>query len=345
MAEETYKKLEEKVEEQLKCSICLDTYTEPKLLQCFHVYCQKCLVPLVDRDEQEKLKLTCPTCRKVTPVPERGVAGLQSAFQINRLLEIQGLINQLRNPAATQEGTIRGASINTPSSDVYCFEHVEEELKLYCGTCEELVCLQCVLKDGKHHDHDCLSLNKAFERYKEEITSFVEPLEEQVATIQQALGLLNRRREDISYQQAVVEDNVHNTFRRLREVLDSRETELTNKLHQTSQGKLKDLAAQSEEIETTLSHINSCLCFIKESLITGNKQDVMMMKMVIVSQASELTMCIPFKPGFLKPNTEADMAFSASADLDVSCQNYGDIFVRGQIKINAAMLKWKVSHS
>ena len=35
MAEKT---LLRKVEEELKCSICLGTYTDPKLLQCFHVY-------------------------------------------------------------------------------------------------------------------------------------------------------------------------------------------------------------------------------------------------------------------------------------------------------------------
>ena len=32
-----------KLEEQLNCPICLDTYTDPKLLQCNHVFCRKCL--------------------------------------------------------------------------------------------------------------------------------------------------------------------------------------------------------------------------------------------------------------------------------------------------------------
>ena len=85
MAEEVL----EKLKEQLNCSICLDTYADPKLLQCFHVYCRKCLVPLVVRDEQGELGLTCPTCRQVTPIPAGGVAGLQSAFHINRFLEIR----------------------------------------------------------------------------------------------------------------------------------------------------------------------------------------------------------------------------------------------------------------
>ena len=77
-----------KLEDQLNCSICLDTYTNPKQLQCHHVYCQQCLVRLVIRDQQGQLSLTCPNCRQVTPVPANGVAGLQAAFRVNKLLEI-----------------------------------------------------------------------------------------------------------------------------------------------------------------------------------------------------------------------------------------------------------------
>lgn len=69
MAEVALKKLEE----QLQCSICLETYTDPKLLQCNHVYCQKCLVKLVIRDQQGQLSLPCPICRQATPVPASGV--------------------------------------------------------------------------------------------------------------------------------------------------------------------------------------------------------------------------------------------------------------------------------
>ena len=331
MAGKVIKELEKQVEEQLNCSICLDTYTDPKLLQCFHVYCKQCLVPLVVRDKQGTLGLTCPTCRQVTLIPDRGVAGLQSVapFQINRLLEIQDSVKKLKNPSATLEGAMGGTTINTPSRNVafHCFEHVDEEMKLYCETCGILICLLCALKGGKHHDHDCSPLKKAFEKYKEEMTSFVDPLEKQVTTIKKALAQLNRRHEEISDQQAVIEDNVHVTFRRLREVLNVRETEIITQLHQTTQGKLKDLAAQSDQIETTLAKLNSCLHFIGESLKTGNEQDVLMMKTNTVNQAKELT--TPFQPDFLKPDTGADMVFLASADMTTSCQNYGKILATG----------------
>ena len=66
VAAEMAKEALEKVEERLNCSICLDTYTDPKLLQCFHVFCRQCLVPLVVRNQQGRLGLTCPSCRQVT---------------------------------------------------------------------------------------------------------------------------------------------------------------------------------------------------------------------------------------------------------------------------------------
>ena len=326
MSEEALKNLQE----QLNCSICLDIYTDPKLLQCFHVFCRQCLVPLGVRDQQGQLSLTCPTCRQVTPIPDREVSGLQPAFHINNLRQIyEDSVKKLENPAATPEGAVGGTTVNSPSRNVVqcCFEHAEEELKLYCETCGELICYQCVIKGGKHHDHDYALLRIAFEKYKEEITSSLEPMEKQVTIIKKALEQLNARCGEISDQRAAIEDNIHVTFRRLREVLKVRETELIAKLHKMTQAKLKGLAAKSDQIETILAQLNSCLHFMGESLKTGNENDVLMMKMNTVQQVKELT--TPFQPDMLKPNTETDMVFSALANMTAMCQNYGQLYELG----------------
>ena len=82
------------------------------------------------------------------------------------------------------------------------------------------------------------------------------------------------------------------TFRRLREVLDVRETELIGELNQlqVTQEKLKGLAAQRDQIESNT-----------------------------VNQVKELT--TPFHPDMLKPNINADTIFSASADITSVCRN------------------------
>ncbi len=105
-----------KLEEQLKCAICLEDYKDPKVLQCFHVFCQNCLGHrrMVVQNEVGGRSLHCPTCRQATPIPPSGVSGLQSAFHINHLLEIQESLKKSKDSASSErEGG--ESNITTPS--------------------------------------------------------------------------------------------------------------------------------------------------------------------------------------------------------------------------------------
>ena len=322
MAEQVIKQLEE----QLNCSICLDTYTDPKLLQCFHVYCRQCLVPLVDRVQQGRLGLACPTCRQVTPIPNKGVAGLQSAFHINRFLEIIETLEKPANPAATPEEATP-TNVNPAIRSRHCFVHEDKDLELYCETCGELICWKCIAKGSKHHDHDYEELNQAFMKYYQDITSFLEPMKKQITTANGVLAQLDAISGEIFDQRVTISDTIHVTFRRLQDVLNVRETELISQLDHVIQGKLKDLAVQRDQIETTLAQLNSCLHFMMESLKTGNEGDALMMKTSTVRQVKKLT--TPFQPDTLELKTEADIVFTASADIIEMCQMYGMVFTAG----------------
>ena len=326
MAEKTLKK----VEEELNCSICLDTYSDPKLLQCFHAYCRKCLVKLVVRDQQGQLILTCPICRHDTPVPANGVAGLQPAFQINHLLEIMEEHKKAAAdpPASAEKAERDSASLTSRDKvKVCCREHAGKEVELFCETCGEPVCLRCVIKGGKHHSHDYEELDKAFERYKVEVTASLEPMEKQVTTITKALAQLDARCAEISDQRAAVEADVHTAFRKLQHILDTRKTELIGQLHHITQRKLKGLAVQRDQLETTLAQLSSCLGFMRESLKTGSQEEVLLMKSSVVKQVKELTTTFP--PDMLKPSTEADAIFSALEDVATACRNYGQVSAQG----------------
>ena len=252
------------------------------------------------------------------------MAGLQSAFHINRLLEIK---ESFQNPAATPE-VAEPTDLNPVNEKVsHCLVHEGKELELYCETCGELICTWCALKGGEHHTHHYEALNQAFEKYKAEIACFLGPMEKQVAVITNVLGQLDARCGEISDQRTATAVNVHTTFRQLREVLDVRETELIGQLDLETQVKLKGLAAQRDQIETTLAQLHSCLHFMRESLRTGNEGDVLMMKANTLTQAKELT--TPFQSDILEPNAKADIRFSASADMPAVCQNYGQVFSPG----------------
>ena len=323
MAGEAIKQLEEK----LNCSICLDIYDDPKILQCFHTYCSKCLVNLVVRDQQGELFLTCPICRQTTPVPANGVTGLQSAFQTNELLRIRDDLIKKRDTLEESKVDAMPLTPSTKKAILNCFEHVDKELELYCETCEELICYKCAFRGGKHEGHDCDEIKNAYERYKGELRLSLEPMEGKLNTVKKALARLDTRRGEVSDQRAVIEDNIHNAIRRLHQLLDVRKTELISVLHTISHTKLIGLATQRDEMKTIQSQLRSCLDFVRKSLDTESQRDVLMMKRNIVKQVKELT--TPFLRDILKPNTEVDMRFFSSPDLTTACHNYGKVYALG----------------
>ncbi len=162
----------------------------------------------------------------------------------------------------------------------------------------------------------CKELAEAFEKYKGEITSSLEPMEKQLTTIGRALARLDTCCGEITDQQVVIEAT---TVKRLHEVLDVRKTELITQLHGITQAKLKDLAVQRDQLETIQAQLSSCLDFTMESLSTGSHGDVLGMKTTIAKQIKDFT----FQPAMLDPNTEANLRFSVSADVTTACQSYG----------------------
>ena len=318
-----------KLEEQLKCSVCLDIYTEPKLLQCFHTYCRKCLVKLVVRDQQGDLSLPCPNCRQVTLVPTNGVTCLQSAFQIKEFLQIRDDLISTRYTEANLEGAEVNVTPPTPKTIHNCLEHNGREQELYCKTCEDLICLKCAIKGGKHEAHDYNEIKKAYERYKGEVTPLLEPMEGKLNTVREALAQLDSRREEISEQQAEIKDNIHDNIRLFHELLDVRKTELISQLHQVTQGKMKDLETQRDKMKTIQAQLSSCLDFVRKSLETESQGDVLIMKTNTLKQIKKLTTPFQQPEDILKPNTEADMRFLSSPDLITACRHYGKIYVSG----------------
>ena len=310
MAEGSFKKLDE----QLLCAMCLDTYSDPKVLQCFHVYCSDCVVKLVSQNRKGRLYIPCPTCRKCTPLPTKGASGLQSAFHINELLEI-------RDGLKKANSTVSSLEVNTSKS--MCSEHDDNELQLYCETCDELICLKCVTISAKHQSHKFNTPDVLVDRYKEEITLSLEAMEKKSKILETGFEQLEERCEEISIQQACIEASIHDTVKQFHEFLDIRKTELISKLHQVTQGKLKDLMHQKEEMEVLQVQLNACREFVTEKLTEGYQEEILKSKSSLIKQINELSSL--FDPNSLKPSIEANVKFLVSSDVTTGCQSYGEV--------------------
>ena len=137
MAEGVAKHALKKLEDQLTCAVCLDAFKEPKLLQCFHVFCKDCLQRLVVQDHQGQLSLRCPNCQQSTILPPTAtdVSSLQSAFHIHHLLEIQDALQKLKQPNKVKCDRCKTPRLATS----------------YCRDCGQFICHIC---STVHNDWD-----------------------------------------------------------------------------------------------------------------------------------------------------------------------------------------------
>lgn len=117
----------------------------------------------------------------VTPVPERGVAGLQAAFHVGTLFEIRDDLRQAANcvNGAKHSTKLVRATTREQSSLLHCSDHVEKGVELFCNSCAELTCVSCVTRGGRHrsHDHEPIGVE-----YQQDVAPLLVKLDENLST-------------------------------------------------------------------------------------------------------------------------------------------------------------------
>ena len=127
----------DKLKEQLTCPVCLSQFDSPKTLPCLHSFCLKCIQQLPVDLEKGKHVISCPTCRKTSQVPDKGPAGLHTAFVINSFIEIE---EQLKK-------------ISVSGEQISCDNCSEGDATSYCKQCAIGFCESCLDYHNKLKAH------------------------------------------------------------------------------------------------------------------------------------------------------------------------------------------------
>ena len=146
------------LEKEITCPLCLEIFRAPKKLPCDHVYCKKCLEGLVNRSFDTTI--SCPECRALTQVPNGNVDTFPTSFRLNRLVE------------AFQQVKIREeADSSIAAREAKCKQHPAQPIALFCVTCKELLCRDCVIVTKRHANHDYGFISDMKEKLQEKTLS------------------------------------------------------------------------------------------------------------------------------------------------------------------------------
>ena len=132
------KTLLDNLHDEVSCSVCMCTYTDPKQLPCLHSFCLHCLNG-IQRTSGVHGKITCPECRKQFKIPGSGnPSELPTNFRINSLVDVLAI--KECSTANVKCGNCEKRSAQT----LYCF--------LCCSFwCEVCILAHNVIRTNKEH--------------------------------------------------------------------------------------------------------------------------------------------------------------------------------------------------
>ena len=278
----------------LKCSICLELYKDPRILPCLHTFCLECLKRLVV-DEEDKSTIKCAQCRENHSVPEGGVITFLQNISI--LLELM----EARSTDDKTEKLVCGScTSNDPAvafcemcGDLYlcdtcvschhrmkilkihnvikldelvdhfmkfasdCPKHVGNQRNLYCKVCDKPVCSLCTQLDHTGHLYD--RIDAVCSDVLSKVDTLIADARDKVQKCKDAVNFTDLVENKIIKEKGRIEEEVNLKYDEIIKEVETYRKKALDELEKAFAADGKAVWAGRNGMELLLSEIESCL--------------------------------------------------------------------------------------
>ncbi|XP_076094808.1 RING finger protein nhl-1-like [Mytilus galloprovincialis] len=258
------------IEQLLKCAVCLDRFTNPKILPCQHTFCSTpCLEGLVHPITRY---IKCPECRAEHRVPYEGIRGFPNNITIQGFLDLRSQRNQNRhqeqtggaigqvdqgyhrvNTTAEAAADAASAYINavvdeqTPAvaaaSRSGCAVCGREAFLARCDHCDMIVCVSCQ--------------NSHTEQIKLDIVRLTGQIRRGLPTISNAISSIERKSTQIRQRTEAIKSDISEATERYMNEIRNRQRLLHGEVEMFLQGETRSLSMHVENLEVEIASISS----------------------------------------------------------------------------------------
>ena len=293
-----------KSEKSNTCRICLSFYTEPRLLNCYHVFCTPCLEKLT----ADVCCAHCPLCRTEIKLPNEGVCGLKKyPFAVTssnvvksddgdmgdvcqlcsdenmgvvKCLECEIIlcafcrdyhkkIKTSKNHKLNSLNNLKLENLANSEFDAeICPEH-KTDLSYFCIPCNEYVCNACGEKS--HRRHDLRPVNKMAEEKKNVLLTGTSALKSRICVLEKTTKELKTKQSNYDKHFGVVKNDmmshaviIKDMFCTTVDILLQKNLQMTDKVRKRS---MKVMELFLDELETEQLSISG-LINTTENLMT-----------------------------------------------------------------------------
>ena len=329
--------------DNLSCPVCYQLFKKPKYLPCHHSYCEQCLekmqeqskiicpecrkeaiVPpggvkdldnnffinrLVDefilkRKVEGEAEVKCDECCGEDPVV---------AFCPDCTLFLCHVCNEYHKQSSksrdygivplTELRSKKDVTIQPKAKALVCSEH-EYELKHYCESCDELVCLYCTMKKHNGHNHD--TVKNMVGKHREELKKVTAPVDEMITGLSNTHDDIEKTRKMIRQQGDEVNKKIDQHYDGVIQKLMEQKEQLKQQVHDTVSQKEKAVTTQLEEVEYAQAEVLS-MKELNDAVEKSSDQEVLSVKKQVIDRMKQIT--DKYKKVNIPPVQQATMEF------------------------------------
>ena len=201
-----------------------------------------------------------------------------------------------------------------------CTNH-DEPLKIFCETCQVLICPSCTIRRHKDHNYDVVT--DTFPKHRQDVENVLQMVAKKVLTLQDALTAITTREEDVGKQRDDRVREIRLQVQGIVELVTQAGEQLVGEVNSVAKGKLRLLGQQKEEAELALVQLKSVKEFVEKGLEVGSPQQILSEKKNLIQGMEVVSKQI--NPDVFQPLEEANITFTENKEAKMSYGNIGTV--------------------
>lgn len=182
-----------------------------------------------------------------------------------------------------------GTHMSSDRDDVlYVCRRHREPLKLYCFTCEEVICRDCTVTKKDHREHSYEFIAEVIDGERAGLLDSLEPLKAMKEQITKCSNQVKASREELNWRQEKRKEKIDRAVDEGVRFLEMRRMYLQDTAQRVSSVKVKNLDLQLEDVEMVKGSVDSAIDFTCTTVEKGSSVEVMMYKKEILARSATL---------------------------------------------------------
>ncbi|XP_060532505.1 brain tumor protein [Cylas formicarius] len=295
---------------ELHCQQCREAVSDPKLLACFHTFCNSCL---------EKNKLVCPRCNT------ESIEGILNSllfssdpvesFQSTTVVRCTGCKHKKLDAVARCVDCANFLCSNCLMAHqfMHCFEghrvvslsdikeepkngfnnmvngeknmicprHKSELLKYYCRTCSVPICKECLNLEHPVGLHEYELVSEAAPKQIEAIQHAVSEAKLKATDVRNILKNVEHASSRLQVQYHKAQNEINETFQFYRSMLEERKQELLKELESVFSAKQISLGVATQKGQETVDQIYKTCEFVERLNKCANVVEILMFRKLL----------------------------------------------------------------